>query len=119
MLFFSFIERSKESAGREKIKQSVLDETGETKGLVNEIEQQKLQFMGHIMRHRCTENDLLKGMVFGIRSRGRQKTGMTNTIKEKLGLTITEAFTATQDKEKWRNIVYATTAIREAEFCER
>ena len=44
---------------------SVLDEIGETKGLVNEIEKQKLQFMGHIMRHRCMENDLLTGTLFG------------------------------------------------------
>ena len=71
---------------------SVLDEIGETKGLVNKIEQQKIQFMGHIMRHRCMENDLLTGMVFGKRSRGRKKR-MTNAIKEKLGLTMTEAIT--------------------------
>ena len=98
---------------------SVLDEIGENKGLVNEIEQQKLQFMGHIMRHRCIENDLLTGMVFGKRSRGRQKTRMTNTIKEKLGLTMTDAITTAHDREKWRNIVYATTAVREAECSER
>ena len=64
----------------------MLDEIGETKGLSYEIEQQKLQFTGHIMTQRCIENDLLTGMVFGKRSRGRQKTRMTNTIKEKLGL---------------------------------
>ena len=56
---------------------SVLDEIGEFKGLFNEIEKQKLDFMGHIMRHRCIENDLLTGMVFGKRSRGRQITRLT------------------------------------------
>ena len=91
---------------------SVLDEIGETKGFVNEIEQQKLQFMGHIMRHRCIENDLLTGIVFGKRSRGRQKSRMTNTIKEKLGLTMSEAITTAKDIEKWKNIVYATTVVR-------
>ena len=91
---------------------SVLDEIGETKGFVNEIEQQKLQFMGHIMRHRCIENDLLTGIAFGKRSQGRQKTRMTNTIKEKLGLTMSEAITTAKDREKWKNIVYATTAVR-------
>ena len=64
----------KNQQDRREIKQSVLDEIGETKGLINEIEQQKLQFMEPIMRHRCIENDLLTGMVFGKRSRGRQKT---------------------------------------------
>ena len=44
---------------------SVLEEVGEFKGLVNQMEQQKLNFMRHIMRHRCIENDLLTGMVFG------------------------------------------------------
>ena len=76
----------------------MLDEEGETKGLVHEIEQQKLQFMGHIMRQRCIENDLLTGMVFGKRSRGRQKTRMPNTIKEKVGLTMIEAITTAQDR---------------------
>ena len=75
--------------------------------MVNDIEQQKLQFMEHIMRHRSIENDLLTGMVFGKRSRGRQKTRMTNTIKEKLGLTMTGAIRTAQNREKWKNIVYA------------
>ena len=48
---------------------SVLEEIGEYKGLVDQIEQKKLQFIGHIMRHRCIENDLLTGMVFGKRLR--------------------------------------------------
>ena len=87
--------------------------------IVNQIEQQKLQFMGHIMRHRCMENYLLTGMVLGKRSRGRQKTRMTDTIKVKLGLTVTEAITTAQDREKWRSIVYAATAVREAQCSER
>ena len=89
----------------------MLNEIVETKRLVSEIEQQKLQFMGHTMRHRCMENDLLTGMVFGKRSRGRQKTRMSNAIKEKLGLIMTEAIATAQDREKWRNIVYAATAF--------
>ena len=97
---------------------SVLDEIGETKRLVHEIEQQKLQFMGHIMRHRCIENDSLTGMVFGKRSQGRQKTRMTNTIKEKLELTMSEAIATAQDREKWKNIVYAATTVREAACSE-
>ena len=70
---------------------SVLEEIREYKGLVNQIEQQKLQFMGHIMRHRCIENDLLTGIVFGKWSRGWQKTRLANTINERLVLTMTEA----------------------------
>ena len=97
----------------------MLDEIGETRVLVNEIEQQKLQFMGHIMRHRWIEKDLLTGMVFGKRSRGWQKTRMTNTIKEKLGMTLTESITIAQDREKWKNIMYNATAVREAECSER
>ena len=45
---------------------SVLDEIGETKGLVNEIEQLKLHFIGHIMRH-MHRYDLLTGMVLTIK----------------------------------------------------
>eukprot|EP00794_Sanderia_malayensis_P019308 gene19308-21232_t len=71
------------------------------------------------MRHRYMGNDLLTGMVLEKRSRGRQKTRMTDTIKEKLGLTMTEAITTAQNREKWRNIVYAATAVREAERSER
>ncbi len=64
------------------------------------------------------ENYLMKEMVVGIRSRGRQKTRMTNAIKEKLGLTITEAIKTVQDRKKWNNIGYAATAVKEAECSE-
>ena len=53
------------------------------------------------------------------RSRGRQKTRLTNTINERLGLTINEAITTAQDRDKWRTIVYAATAVREAECSEQ
>ena len=33
-------------------------------------------------------NDLLTGMVLGKPPKGRQKTGLTNTLKERLELTI-------------------------------
>ena len=98
---------------------SVLEEIGEYKGLFNQIEQQKLQFIGHIMRHRCIENDLLTGIVFGKLSRGRQKTRLTNIINERQGLTMTEAITTSQDREKWRIIVHAATAAWEAEYSDR
>ena len=42
------------------------------------------------MKHRCIENDLLTGIVFGKQSRGRQKTRLANTIHERLGMTMTE-----------------------------
>ena len=71
------------------------------------------------MRHRWIENNLLTGMVFGKRSRGRQRTRMTNTIKEKQGMTLTGSITIAQDREKWKKIVYAATAVREAECSER
>ena len=58
-------------------------------------------------------------MVFGKRSRGRKKTRLTNKINERLGLTITEAITTAEDREKWRTIVYAAIAIREAECSDR
>ena len=58
-------------------------------------------------------------MVFGKRSRGRKKTRLTNKMNERLGLTITEAITTAEDREKWRTIVYAAIAIREAECSDR
>ena len=105
--------------GQKRDKKSVLEWIGEYKGLVNLIEQQKLQFMGQTMRHRCIANDLLTGVVFGKRSRGWQKTRLTNTINERLGLTMTEAIRTGQDRGKWRKIVYAVTAVREAECSDR
>ncbi len=60
------------------------------------------------------QNDMMKEMVVGIKSRGRQKTRMTNAIKEKVGLTITEAIETYQDRKKWNNIGYAATAGIEA-----
>ena len=37
----------------------MFDEVGEFEVLVYQIEQQKIHFMGQIMRHRCLKNDLL------------------------------------------------------------
>ena len=42
------------------------------------------------MRHRFIENDVQIGVVFGKRSKGRQKIRLTNTIDERLRLTMTE-----------------------------
>ncbi len=36
---------------------------------------------------------------------------MINAIKEKLGLTITEAIKTVQDRKKCKNIGYAATAV--------
>ena len=71
------------------------------------------------MRHRCIENDLLTGQVFGKRSRAWEKTRMTNTIKKKLGLTMIKAITTAQDREKWKSMVYFATEVWEAKRSER
>ena len=42
----------------------------EYKGIDSQIEQHKLQFMVHIMRHKCIEINVLTGMAFGKLSRG-------------------------------------------------
>ena len=34
---------------------------------------------------------------------------MTNTIEEKLGLTMSESIATAKDREKWKNIVYAAS----------
>ena len=84
---------TKSQLDRKRSNKSVLEKIREFKGLVNQIEQQKLQFMGHIMRHRCIDDDLLTGMVSGKRSRRREKIRLTNTVSERLGLTMIEAIT--------------------------
>ena len=43
----------------------VLDEISEMKDLLTKKERQKRHFMGHNKRHRCIENDVLTGTVFG------------------------------------------------------
>ena len=90
-------------------------EKGLFKVLVNQIERQTFEVRGNIMRHRGIDNDLLTGMVFGKHSREQQKARLTNIITERSGLTMIEAITTAHDREKWRTIVYAATAIWEAE----
>ena len=68
------------------------------------------------MRHRCMENDLRTGMVFGKRSRGRQKTRMTNTIKEKLGLRPLQQLRTERNGE---TLCFAATAVWEAKCSEQ
>ena len=87
-------------------------EVKENERLINIIEREKLKFIGHITRHPGLDNDLLTGMVYGKRSRGRQKTRITDTIRERLCIPISLAFKKAQNRSEWRKIIYDATAVR-------
>ena len=80
--------------------------------LLDHIDQLKLRYFGHIVRAAKTEYDLMSGMVFGKRKRGRQKTRVTDGIVVLTEMKLTEAITAARDRDKWRLPAHDATAGR-------
>ena len=90
--------------------EEVLRRAQNPKRLLNSIIGRRLSYLGHILRSDTLERELIVGMVYGTRKRGRPKTRYKDNIKEELGMSIVQAFRAAQDRHKWRNLMKEATA---------
>ena len=95
-----------------KTNQYVLDSIGNKWRLLEHIDQLKLRYFGHVVRAAKTEYDLMSGMVFGKRRRGRQKTRVTDGVVTLTDMTLSKAIAAARDRVKWKKIVHDVTAGR-------
>ena len=76
--------------------------------LLTTINGMTMVVIGHILRRKDIANDLLIGMVYGKRGRGRPKARYSNNIREICGgRSMMQLYRMVQDREKWRaTVVY-------------
>ncbi len=58
--------------------------------LLGILNRRKLKFIGNVMRSESLEKNLLTGIVIGNRGRGRQKTRLSENIKDIYRLTMVQ-----------------------------
>ena len=85
-----------------------------SKRLLATINCRKMAFVGHILKGKDITSDLLLGMVYGTRGRGRPKVRFSDNIKEiSGGRSMTQLYRMAQDRRKWRaTAVYFEPPIR-------
>ena len=77
-------------------------------------DRRKMAFVGHILRGKDITSDLLVGMVYGMRGRGRPKVRYSDNIKEiSGGKSMLQLYRMAQDRRKWRaTAVYFEPPVR-------
>ena len=86
-----------------KTNEWVLNKMNVSKRLLATINCRKMAFVGHIQRGKDITTDLLLGMVYGTRGRGRPKVIFGDNIKEiSGGRSMTQLYRMAQDRRKWR-----------------
>ena len=69
--------------------ESILQETGYSRQLVNVIKKRKLQYAGHVMRKaESLEKTIIQGSVPGRRGKGRPRKSWMDDLKEWTGLDV-------------------------------
>ena len=52
----------------------------ETRGLIKQLRERQLRFLGHVLRRKQIEHLSLTGMIEGTRARGRQRQKYLDTL---------------------------------------
>ena len=90
----------------------VVGRLGKKPYLLQDIDRRKLSFIGHVIRNKGLGCDLITGMVFGMRKRGRPKMRFVDNIKEIAGIGIARIVREAEDRENWRRFCRGATADR-------
>ena len=85
--------------------ESVLQEMGTQRILVDTIKKRKLQYFGHVIRAQNLCTHIFEGRIDGGRSRGRQRKRWSDDIKEWTGRTLAQCTQLARDRSKWRRLV--------------
>jgi len=86
--------------------ESILEQTGHKKGLLQAVKKKKLVYTGHIARaFDSLEKTIMQGSVPGKRGRGRPRRSWMEDIVAWTGLSAEECERAALDRSKWRKIV--------------
>ena len=90
----------------------VISKLGRKSCLLQDIDKRKLSFVGLVIRNKGLGYDLLTGMVFGKRKRGRPKIRFEDNIKNIAGISIARVVREAEDRENWRRFCRGVTADR-------
>ena len=97
-----------------KTNEWILNKMDVSERLLTTINRRKMAFVGHILRGKDITSDLLVGMVYGMRGRGRPKVRYSDNIKEiSGGKSMLQLYRMAQDRRKWRaTAVYFEPPVR-------
>ena len=80
--------------------------------LLGTLNRRKLNFVGHVIRSKRLEKNLMTGMVIGNRGRGKPKTRLSDNIKDICGLMMVQVERNAQDRVEWQRMVERFTATQ-------
>ena len=93
-----------------KSNEKVLKEAHTKRSLMNKIRKRQATFFGHVMRKEKMEHIVTTGMMEGKKSRGRQREKMLDGLTKWLNAgRVTQALTATKDRDVWKDMVANAT----------
>ena len=69
------------------------------------IQDEELQYLGHLMRHNTSQIQLIEGTIEGRRSRGRPKNTWTTDITNTNGMKYYQLKRAAEDRRIWHGLV--------------
>jgi len=107
LLKISYKEHKTNNYVKEEIKKCV----GPQEPLLSTIKRRKLMCFGHTTRHNTLAKTILQGTVEGKRRRGRQKKSWVDNIKEWTAQPLQHLLLATQDREAWKKISFASSLM--------
>ena len=89
----------------EAVRNTISTVIGPYEDLLTSIKKRKLRWYGHVARSGGLAKTIMQGTVQGGRKRGRQKKRWEDNIKEWTGLSFIDSQRASQDRNKWQEIV--------------
>ena len=95
-----------------KMNEEVLRRNNCKDRLLGTLNRRKLKFIGHVMRSKSLEKNLMTGMVIENRGRGKPKTRLSDNIKDICGLMMVQVERNAQDRVEWPRMVERFTATQ-------
>ena len=68
-------------------------------------QEEKLQYLGHLIRHNSTQLQLIEGKIEGRRPRGRPRNTWTTDITSTKGMKYYQLKRAAEDRKRWHGLV--------------
>ena len=85
--------------------EEVLSRMGTDREIVRQFNTRKLQYLGHLIRHKTTQLQLIEGQIEGRRSRGRPRNTWTTDITTTKGMKYYQLKRAAEDRKRWHGHV--------------
>ena len=87
--------------------ESILEEIGKRRELLDLIRTRQLRFLGHVMREEELENLCITGKICGDRGRGRPRLKYMDSVRKVIGggLSAGKLLQKTRDREEWKFMI--------------